>query len=81
MWLATYSDKYHDYVSLGKTRKEAEQNMYATLVRNKGRDEALEGFDSVEDFIDSEINVYKINSGETMVLGYGIRFNKDGEVV
>lgn len=81
MWLATYSDKDYDYVSLGKTQKEAEQNMYATLVRNKGRDEILEGFDSVEDFIDSEINSYKINSGETMILGYGIRYNKDGEVV
>lgn len=81
MWLAEYSDRDNDYVSLGRTQKEAEHNMYETLVRRMDEAELLEDFSSSEEFIDSEINVYKINSGETLVLGYNIRYDKDGKIV
>ena len=82
MWIAEYSDRYDDYISLGKTRKEAEQSLYLAIANNsyQSETELLADFDNVEEFIDSEINVYKLNCGEALKTGYGTRY-KDGKEI
>ena len=75
MYLANYSDMQDDYIALGKTEKEAIDSMIITLKNNAyNRDRLLDGFESETEFADSEINVYKISSGETIKLGYDIHY-------
>ncbi len=75
MYLANYSDLQDDYIALGKTKKEAIDSMIITLKNNAyNRDRLLDGFESETEFADSEINVYKISSGETIKLGYDIHY-------
>ena len=81
MYLANYSDRYDDYMALGKTKKEAIDSMIATLKNNAyDRETLLDDFKSEADFADSEINVYKMSSGETIKLGYDIHY-KDGKKI
>lgn len=81
MYIAEYSDRYDDYMALGKTKKEAVESIMATLKENAyNRDTLLEDFKSEEDFKDSEINVYKLSAGETVKRGYDIHY-KNGKQI
>ena len=81
MYLANYSDRYDDYMALGKTKKEAIGSMIATLKENAyDRDTLFDDFKDEDDFADSEITVYKMSSGEVIKLGYDIHY-KDGKII
>ena len=75
MYLADYSDRYDEYMALGKTKKEAISSMIATLKENAyNRDTLFDYFKDEDDFADSEINVYEIKAGEAVKLGYDIHY-------
>ena len=81
MYLADYSDRYDDYMALGRTASEAISTMIATLKENAyNKETLLDGFKDENDFADSEINVYNIKAGEAINLGYDIHY-KNGKIV
>lgn len=81
MYLADYSDRYYDYMALGKTKKEAIDSILATLKNYAyNRDELFDGFKNETDFADSEINIYKMLAGETVKYGYDIHY-KNGKQI
>ena len=81
MFLAEYSDLHYDWMALGKTKKKAIDSLVTTLRKYADdKDELFDGFQTYEDFADSEINVYKISDGEAIKLGYDIHY-KDGKKI
>ena len=79
MFIAEYSDRYDDYISIGRTKKEAIDSMIATLKENAYNCDTLLD-DMTEEELRDQMDVYELTSGETVKTGYGIHY-RDGKQI